>query len=59
MEVVGIMIIVILVNLSLDNLTHCYYCRKCKGNCKSCKDWSCQRQQYLNKNGDLKTNENK
>lgn len=33
----------------LFELTHHYYCKKNKGCCENCKDWSCFRYQYLNK----------
>lgn len=46
-----------LTEMSLFEITHHIYCRKNKGRCSSCRDWSCPRQQYLDKNGELKKNE--
>lgn len=46
-------ILCLIVGFSVENacfeLTHHYYCWKNKGNCKNCKDWSCPRQHYLDK----------
>ncbi len=35
-------------------LTNKHYCKKYKGDCTKCKDWSCYRQKYLDKKGYLK-----
>lgn len=41
-----------------DNLffyfTNKHMCKKYKGDCTKCKDWSCYRQNYLDKDGNLK-----
>lgn len=34
--------------------TNKHNCKKNKGDCTKCKDWSCYRQRYLDENGNLK-----
>lgn len=40
------MFFILISEIVFNELTHHHYCKKNKGDCSKCKDWSCPRQKY-------------
>ncbi len=47
MEFVLFLVVILIYSCGNFEIIHWIYCKKNKGNCYKCNDWSCCRQHYL------------